>query len=149
MFLDFSQTFQGIKTRHADDPDFTCITHSSRWATGVCGIVRAACVVGGLTHGAYRPFLLLIRRHFGGRSKEKTQSMPRAYQQILSRKYRQPIYCMSNDLNERRRIGGSRLYCLPPIIPPKFKLYIMRCQHGPTNQANYSHHVTADTSLVL
>lgn len=52
MFLDFSQNFQGIKIRHADDPDFMSVTHSSCRATGVCGVVRAARVVGGLTHGA-------------------------------------------------------------------------------------------------
>lgn len=75
-----------------DYPVFRCVTHSSCWATGVCGEVQAACVVGGLTHGAYWPFLLIIRWHFGDRSKQKTQNMPRAYRQIISLKYNNPTY---------------------------------------------------------
>lgn len=76
MILLVFHCFPNLTDMH-DNPVLMCVTHSSCWATGVCGVVRATCVVGGLTHGAYWPFLLLIRRHFGGRSKQKTQSMPR------------------------------------------------------------------------
>lgn len=83
-----------MRDKH-ENPVLMCVTHSSCWATGGSGVVWASCVVGGLTHGAYRPFLLIIRRHFGDRSKQKIQNMPRAYKQIIS------LLFVSNDLDNK------------------------------------------------
>ncbi len=100
-----------------------CVTHSSCWATGVCGIVRAACVVGGLTHGALRPFLLLIHRHFGDRSEQKTQSKSWAYRQNpQSGIWPANLGVMTL---KRRRIRGSRLYCPFPAHSSEVQLSIL------------------------
>lgn len=109
-------------TKMHDNPVLMCVTHSSSWATGVCSVVRAACVVGGLTHGAYRPFLLLTRRHFGDRSKQNTQSMSKSYRQIIGQKYILSIWPREKEENssEAQNLCYNEIStwaCIKPITP--------------------------------
>lgn len=115
------------------------ITYSSCWTVGAVG---DRCVVGGLAHGADRPFLLLIRWHFGGSSKQ--QDMKTNLPSVNT------VCTVSNSFSGSRsqktgKLGGHGVNAQLPSHSSEVKaLCIMRSQHGLINQTNYSQYVGAD-----
>lgn len=58
------------------------------------------------------------------KGREKKGDTKHTFQQIGTlQDVKKLVYCMSNDLDKGRRIGGGRLHCLlPDASPLKFKL---------------------------